>query len=144
LPTITGFGDRYRDWREPGTLLGLALLAGWTILELVQILLLAAVAADPATIVLSDFALKPTARSRRITPDDCRRTVAAGEIVICGRNPDQHRVTELKPPKGIEIDEPGVIGLNIGGARVEPGLEQVGMPDGRISKRIMIKVKVPF
>lgn len=109
-----------------------------------QILLLAAAAAEPATIVPSDFDLKPSAPSLRITPDDCRRTAAAGEIVVCGRSPDQYRAKELKPPKGVEMDEGGVIGLNVGGARVEPSMEQVGMPDGRISKRIMVKVKVPF
>jgi hypothetical protein len=98
-----------------------------------QILLLAAAAAEPATIVPSDFDLKPPPPSLRITPEDCRRTAAAGEIVVCGRSPDQYRVRELKPPKGIEIDEGGVIGLNVGGARVEPSME-----------RIMVKVKVPF
>jgi hypothetical protein len=110
----------------------------------VPILLFAAAAAEPATIVPSDFELKPPPASLRITSEDCRRTAAAGEIVVCGRSADHYRVKELKPPRGIEIDDGGVIGLNLGGARVEPSMEQVGMPDGRISKRIMVKVKVPF
>jgi hypothetical protein len=80
----------------------------------------------------------------RVTPEDCRREAAAGEIVVCGRSADHYRVKELKPPKGMEIDEGGVIGLDLGGSRVEPALQQVGMPDGRISKRIMVTVKVPF
>lgn len=92
----------------------------------------------------SDFELKPAPVSMRVTPPDCRRSVGAGEVVVCGRNPDEYRVKELRPPKGIEIEEGGVIGFDIGGARVEPALEQVGMPDGRISKRIMVKVKVGF
>ncbi len=108
------------------------------------IILLAVAAPEPVKIVPSGFELKPAATSLRVTPPDCRRTAAAGEIVVCGRSPDEYRVREVKPPKGIEIDEGGVIGLDLGGARVEPSLSQVGMPDGRISKRIMLRVKVPF
>lgn len=92
----------------------------------------------------SDFELKPPPVSPRIVPPDCRSSAAAGEVVVCGRNPDEYRVRELRPPKGIKVDEGGVIGFDMGGARVEPALEQVGMPDGRISKRIMVKVKVGF
>ena len=95
-------------------------------------------------IATSDFELKPPAVPLRATPQDCRRNAAAGEIVVCGRSPDEYRLKELKAPKGMEIDEGGVIGFDLGGARVEPGLSQVGMPDGRISKRIMVNVKVPF
>ena len=78
----------------------------------------------------------------RATPQDCRRNAAAGEIVVCGRQPDEYRYKEVKPPAGLEVD--GVIGFDLGGARVEPGLSQVAMPDGRVSKRIMVTVKVPF
>lgn len=92
----------------------------------------------------SEFVLKPPAPSLRVTPRDCRRGAAAGEIVVCGRSPDEYRLKEIEVPKGMEIDEGGVIGLDLGGARVEPSLSQVGMPDGRISKRIMVTVKVPF
>ncbi|HYI39259.1 MAG TPA: hypothetical protein VE053_02965 [Allosphingosinicella sp.] len=103
-----------------------------------------AAAAEPATIVPSDFELKSPPMPLRVTPEDCRRTAAAGEIVVCGRSPDHYRVKELKPPKGIEIDAPGVVGLDMGSARVEPQLQQVQMPDGRFSKRVMVTVKVPF
>lgn len=134
-----------RGWRAAGVLLGSALLAEQTILALMQILLAAAAAAaEPATIIPSDFELKSPPASLRVTPEDCRRTAAAGEIVVCGRSADHYRVKELKPPKGIEIDEGGVIGFDLGNARVEPALEQAGMPDGRISKRVMVRVKVPF
>ena len=92
----------------------------------------------------SDFELEPPPASLRITPQDCRRQAAAGEIVVCGRSSDLYRVKEIRPPKGVEIGEGGVIGLNLGGSRVEPQLQQVGMPDGRISKRIMVTVKMPF
>jgi hypothetical protein len=80
----------------------------------------------------------------RVTPEDCRREAAAGEIVVCGRDSDAYRYREIKPPAGIEVDSGGVIGFDVGGARMEPGLSQVTMPDGRISKRIMVTVKVPF
>jgi hypothetical protein len=94
----------------------------------------------------SDFDLKAPPASLRVVPEDCRRSAAAGEIVVCGRSSDHYRAREIKPPKGIEIDERGgVIGLDLGGgARLEPSLSQVGMPDGRISKRFMVTVKVPF
>lgn len=92
----------------------------------------------------SDFELKAPGAPERIIPDDCRRSAAAGEIVVCGRNPDQYRARELKPPKGIEVKAPGVIGRYVGNARVEPLLEELAMPQGQISKRIMITVKVAF
>lgn len=92
----------------------------------------------------SGFELKPPEISLRATPQDCRRSAAAGEIVVCGRSPDEYRLKELKPPDGLKVDEGGVIGFDIGGARVEPNLSQVAMPDGRISKRIMVTVKMPF
>lgn len=92
----------------------------------------------------SGFELKPADVPLRVTPPDCRRGAAAGEIVVCGRSPDEYRLKALKPPRGIEVDEGGVIGFDLGGARVEPQLDQVTMPDGRISKRIMVTIKMPF
>jgi hypothetical protein len=117
---------------------------GKTKLQLGTILLFAAAPPGPVGIVDSEFELRPPAISLRATPQDCRRSAAAGEIVVCGRSADEHRLKELKPPAGIEVDEGGVIGFDLGGARVEPSLQQVTMPDGRISKRIMVTVKIPF
>ncbi|HEX6374971.1 MAG TPA: hypothetical protein VFZ91_04555 [Allosphingosinicella sp.] len=114
------------------------------LLNVATILLLASAAPEPVKIEPSAFQLKPPAASLRAVPQDCRRAAAAGEIVVCGRSPDEYRLKEVKPPEGIEIDEGGVVGFDMSGARVEPRLDQVGMPDGRISKRIMITVKVPF
>jgi hypothetical protein len=99
---------------------------------------------EPVKIVPSEFELKPPATGLRVTPQDCRRGAAAGEIVVCGRSPDEYRLKAIKVPKGMEIDEGGVIGLDLGGARVEPELSEVGMPGGRISKRAMVTIKVPF
>lgn len=92
----------------------------------------------------SEFLLKPPAQSLRATPQDCRRAAGVGEIVVCGRSQDAYRAREIRVPKGIEIDEGGVVGFDVGGARIEPEMRQVGMPDGRISKRFMVTVKVPF
>lgn len=133
-----------RGWRRGGALLVSAAITEQATLELATIILLAAGAPEPVKIVTSEFELKPPARPLRVTPQDCRREAAAGEIVVCGRSPDAYRAQEIKVPKGMEIDEGGIIGFDVGGARVEPSLSQVGMPDGRISKRIMMKVKVPF
>lgn len=113
-------------------------------LQLATILLLASAEPEPVKTVPGEFVLKPPAPSLRTTPEDCRRAARVGEIVICGRGQDEYRAKELRPPKGIEIDEGGVVGFHVGGARVEPTLSQVGMPDGRISKRIMVTVKIPF
>lgn len=99
---------------------------------------------EPVKIIASDFGLKPPAMPLRATPQDCRREAAAGEIVVCGRSPDEYRYKEVKPPAGLEVDGEGLIGFDLGGARVEPGLSQVAMPDGRVSKRIMATVKIPF
>lgn len=95
-------------------------------------------------IATGDFELKPPAVPLRATPQDCRRGAAAGEIVVCGRRPDDYRLKEIEVPKGMDVDEGGILGFDLGGARAEPGLSQVVMPDGRISKRIMVTVKVPF
>lgn len=92
----------------------------------------------------SNFELQAPPPPLRVTPQDCRRTAAAGEIVVCGRSSDAYRVKEIKPPKGVEIDDGGVIGFNLSGSRVEPLMEQVEMPGGQISKRIMVTVKIPF
>ena len=104
-------------------------------------LLLAAQAAS-AEVDPVDYTLPPQPRSERIVAD-CRSDVAAGEIVVCGRR-DAHRYREAAPPKGVETGGSSVIGTYVGGARVEPLLEQVQMPNGMISKRVMVTVKVAF
>jgi hypothetical protein len=119
-------------------------LAERTNLQLATILLLAAVPPEPVKIEISDFELKPPPVSSRVIPEDCRREAAAGEIVVCGRDSEIYRYKEVKLPAGIEVDSGGVIGFDVGGARVEPSLSEVGMPDGRVSKRIMVTLKVPF
>ena len=124
--------------------LGWPAIRSATTLQLATFLLLASAEPEPVKIVPSEFVLKPPAPSLRATPQDCRRSAGVGEIVVCGRTQEQYRAREIEPPKGIEIDEGGVVGFDLGGSRVEPTLNQVGMPDGRISKRIMATVKVPF
>jgi hypothetical protein len=98
---------------------------------------------EPLNVLSSAFELKPPPASLRVI-QDCRRTAAAGEIVVCGRGGDEYRLKEIRLPPGVDPDPGGVVGLDFGGARIEPALDQVGMPDGRISKRIMVRVKMPF
>jgi hypothetical protein len=142
LPTITGCAEGLAP--RPRSVRFGAHSRSKTKLPLATTLLLAALASEPVEIGDSRFELKPPPVSLRATGQDCRRAAAAGEIVVCGRNADEYRLKELKPPAGIEVDEGGVIGFDIGGARVEPTLNQVTMPDGRISKRFMVTVKMPF
>ena len=111
-------------------------------------ILLAAAAAqgapspDPA--VPSDFQLQAGARSTRITPEDCRREAAAGEIVVCGR-PDEYRVEELEMrPEWAAKGIPKLGKRLAPNAVLEPTLEQVALPGGHISKRIMATVKIDF
>ena len=117
------------------------------------LLLAAAQAAAPASapsqretaqVVATDYSLKPGERSGRLTPENCLRAAAEGEIVVCGR-PDQYRVAELK--RRPEWGEAGIpkLGMTLGpGATLAPKLEQVEMPGGQICKRIMATVKISF
>jgi len=89
------------------------------------------------------FTLQPGPKDRRIVAPDCRPG-RADEIVVCARDPGRDRLTEIKPPDGV-VDRPGgVVGLDIGGARLEPKLEQVEFPGGIVSKRVMVTIKIPF
>jgi hypothetical protein len=134
-----------RDWRRREALLGSGPITERDDLQLVTILLLASAVAEPVKIEPSEFELKPRAPALRATPEPCRRTAATGDIVVCGRSEDLYRFREIRPPSGLDINSGGIIGLDLGGgARMGPTLEEVGMPDGRVSKRIMVTVKVPF
>ena len=88
-----------------------------------------------APAIPSDFTLQAAPRGERILPPPCRPG-RPDEIVVCGHDADRDRLTELKPPRGIVDAKGGVIGLDIGGARIEPKLEQVEFPGGMVSKRV--------
>ena len=66
----------------------------------------------------------------------------SGEIVVCGRRQDDGGGTKYRPePANAPLTAEFGIG---GGAKMRAYVEQVGMPDGQISKRIMVGIKVPF
>jgi hypothetical protein len=109
---------------------------------LTAMIALAAAEGDSPPAIPSDFQLKPPARSERILPPPCRPE-RGDEIVVCGRSEDR-RLEPLKPPPGVHPSDGGVIGMDLGGARIEPKLEEVAMPGGAVSKRVMVTVKLPF
>jgi hypothetical protein len=109
---------------------------------LTAMIALAAAEAEPPPAVPPDFQLKPPPRGEHILPPPCQRG-RGDEIVVCGRSQDE-RLREAKLPPGVELREGGVVGVDLGGARVEPKLEEVAMPQGAVSKRVMVTVKVPF
>lgn len=109
---------------------------------LTAMIALAAAEGDPPAPIPSDFQLKPAERSERILPPPCRPG-RGDEIVVCGRSEDQ-RLRESKLPPGVRVREGGVVGIDLGDARIEPKLEQAPMPRGAVSKRVMVTVKVPF
>jgi hypothetical protein len=105
-------------------------------------LILAMAAAEPPPVEAIDYALPPAERSTRIVPGACERG-ATGEIVVCGRGSERHRLRDLPPPPG-GAPRDGVVGVDLPFGRVEPSLETVIRPDGWIDKRVMVKLKVPF
>jgi hypothetical protein len=107
-----------------------------------QVLILALAAAETPPAEAIDYSLPPAERSTRIVPAECDRG-RGGEIVVCGRSSDRHRLREVPPPPGIERRE-GPIGVDVPFGRVEPSLQTVVRPDGWIDKRVMVTLKMPF
>jgi hypothetical protein len=105
------------------------------------ILALAQAAAEPIAVSPADFRLKPQAAETRIAPERCPEG-RGGEIVVCGHRGEGQRLRPLVPPPGVREKQP--LGLDFGGVRVEPHVSEVGMPNGRVSKRITIDFKIPF
>ena len=98
---------------------------------------------DSPPTVPPGFTLKPAPRDERIVPPDCRPG-RPDEIVVCAPDARRDRLTELKPPSGIIDRKGGVVGLDVGDARIEPKLEEVEFPGGMVSKRVMVTIKMPF
>ncbi len=105
-------------------------------------LILVLAAAEPPPADAIDYTLPPAERSTRVVPRDCDRG-AGGEIVVCGRGAERHRLRDLPPPPGVDRRE-GPIGVDLPFGRVEPSLQTVGRPDGWIDRRIMVTLKVAF
>jgi len=99
-------------------------------------------AAAPAPAVTpSDFQLKPAAPGVATT-QRCPEP-RPGEILVCGRRGQGQRLTALPPPPGARPK--GHAGVDLGGgARAEPHMHEVGMPQGRVSKRFTIDFLFPF
>jgi len=110
---------------------------------LTAMIAMAAGPSDAPPAVPPGFTLQPPPRSERIVPPPCQRG-RPDEIVVCGRDAGRDRLTELKPPPGIVDRKGGVVGLDVGDARIEPKLEEVEFPGGMVSKRVMVTVKIPF
>lgn len=112
----------------------------------VATILMLAAAAEPAAaapVLPRDWTLTPSPPPPAIPPS-CREEAAAGAIVVCGQRED---VLPAIPGNAAEFapDEPYRMQFGLdGGGTVGPELEQAGMPDGRISKRILVRVRVPF
>ena len=110
---------------------------------LATIILLAA-AADPAAVEPTDWRLKARPAPELITPGRCREGGARGDIVVCGRRPKEFLPGTPEGAEEFESDGPGRIVRDIGIGTLSPELEQVEMPDGQISKRILVRFRMPF
>jgi hypothetical protein len=98
-----------------------------------------AAAPAPIDVATSDFRLKPAAPA-----DPTQRCPAprAGEILVCARRGQGQRLAPLAPPPGVHPGQS--LGIDFGGGRLEPHVRQVVMPNGRVSKRIMLEFTMPF
>lgn len=111
--------------------------------------MLAAVA-DPAAPAPAPGAVLPTewqlkAREPRPVPPNCREAAAAGDIVVCGQRPEDFLPGTPDHAAEFAPDAPYRMQFLFGdGSTVGPDLEAAGMPDGRISKRILIRFRMPF
>ncbi|TPG55133.1 hypothetical protein [Sphingomonas glacialis] len=78
-------------------------------------------------------------------PGGCSSTEPSRDIVVCGKRDagEQYRVHPL-PEKYAEVGGPG-IGIDLGkGARGNLHAEPGGTTDGKVAKRIMFTVTMPF
>ncbi|WP_158266553.1 hypothetical protein [Allosphingosinicella deserti] len=92
----------------------------------------------------SDFDLAKL-RAIDLTPSITGRcgSQPSGEIVVCGRRQDEDAGVKYRPEFAEQQPLAAEIGIG-GGAKARAFVDQVGMPDGQISKRIMVGIKVPF
>lgn len=97
----------------------------------------------PAAAAPIDFDLARVRPTQTRVTDRCEGG-ASGEIVVCGRR----RSPEAVPSEEMErryAATPAKAQLRLGGAATASAyVDAVAMPNGEISKRIMIGVKLPF
>jgi hypothetical protein len=107
-----------------------------------EALILLLAAAEPTPVEAIDYTLPAAEPAKRIVAGACDRG-GGGEIVVCGRSRDRHRLGEL-PPSPTPERRQGPIGADLPFGRVEPKLETVARSDGWIDKRAMVTLKMPF
>ncbi|TMJ11584.1 MAG: hypothetical protein E6G94_15710 [Alphaproteobacteria bacterium] len=82
----------------------------------------------------------------RIVDDPCRKP--DGEIVVCGRRgeSDKYRITGLPTKQEQKIRDPGIpVGIDLNGTtRLGVVVDQVVFPQGMISQRAMVSVRIKF
>ena len=107
-------------------------------------LIAVAAAVQVAEVEPTGWQLKPPP-PERIGPRRCREEAAAsGEIVVCGQRPEDFLPGRPEGAAEFAPREPGRITLNTPIGSFSPDMEQVQMPDGQISKRILIRFRTPF
>lgn len=68
--------------------------------------------------------------------------VVTADVVVCGREDDRFRLPRLPDQK--ERDGLGRAETSIGPARIAAEAEQVALPGGQQSKRLMMRLKLPI
>lgn len=113
----------------------------------VATILMLTAAAEPAAaapVLPRDWTLTPSPPPPALPPS-CREEASAGAIVVCGQRLED--VLPGAPANAAEFAPDGPYRMQFGldgGGTVAPELQQAGMPDGRVSKRILVRVRVPF
>ncbi len=114
-------------------------------MSLALLLALQAAAPPAPAPVLADFDLarvKPPTETGRIT--DCR-PADPSEIVVCGRRGDEAAAYPMEEMERRYREKPLTAEVGIGGgATARAYVEQVELPGGNISRRVMVGVKLPF
>lgn len=107
-------------------------------MRLAMLLALQASPEAPAPPLAIDFDLA------RVKPSDpCETGGGGSDIVVCGRRPSAD--FDLEKWERVFRTAPLVAEKGIGpGAVIRAYAESVGMPDGQISKRAMVGVKIKF
>lgn len=83
----------------------------------------------------------------RIVEDQCRQGASSGEVVVCGRrDPDRYRMTGLPTKQEQKIRDAGIpVGIDLNGTtRAGVVIDQVQFPQGMISRRAMVSVRIKF
>ena len=112
-------------------------------MDVALFLMLQTAAASPVP-VSSDFDLaKLRAPDANLSATGRCGTGTGAEIVVCGRRRSADADHDRYRPEFSEKPLLAEIGIG-GGATARVFVDSVGMPNGEVSKRIMVGIKVPF